>query len=325
MAVVVEFLNRAGHALAFQRVEANRLLIGRGFDQTVILEDDYVDASHAEIILDERTGELTCVDLASVNGVILEPAIGKKREIFGSAKLMSGDVLVVGRTRLKIFRDNHVVPPARKFSHSYQMVHKYSVWPVFVALLIALFLSDMLVSYLQIPVSENLKRYALQSGYVVLLVFFSGAFWGLIGRTLRGDGRFMTHLLMVSSLLLLAQFISLVLPWLSYHLAWQALGDVMTRLVMGLLGGLFVFLSLRAATKLRRVQIASVAALIPLGLIVTLLINSFEQQDNVNRVPYLKGLVAPVVNLRVITPSSVFVGDTHDLFEKAAQNVDSSD
>ncbi|MDZ7923579.1 MAG: FHA domain-containing protein [Marinagarivorans sp.] len=325
MAIVVEFINRAGHALAFQRVEANRLLIGRGFNQTVILEDDYVDPSHAEIVLDEQTGDLTCVDLASANGLILEPAIGKKRDIVGAAKFMSGDILVVGRTRLKIFRDNHVVPPARKFSLGYQFAHKYSVWPVFVVLLIALFLLDILVSYLQMPVAESLKLYALQSGYAVLLVFFSGAFWGLIGRTLRGDGRLITHLLMAVTLLLIAQLVGLVLPWLTYHLAWQALSEVLNRLAVGLLGGLFVFLSLRAATKMRRVQTVSVAALIPLGLIITLLINSFGQQDNVNHVPYLKALIAPSVNVRIVIPSSVFVGDTHDLFQKATKNVDSSD
>jgi len=97
MEVILEVLHPHGMRTR-HRLDALPLTIGRALASDVILDDPYVDASHARISLDE-SGALVIEDLASVNGI---HAVGGKIE--GRVAVQPGAEVRVGRTTLR-FRD----------------------------------------------------------------------------------------------------------------------------------------------------------------------------------------------------------------------------
>ncbi len=108
----VEVLGRHGVA---QRVRAAKLplVIGRGYQADVVLDDPQVDAAHVR--LDEAPdGSLRLEDLGTVNGTHLEGAEGTSgRLVRGApAPLPADGLLRVGQTRLRIVTGETPVPPA---------------------------------------------------------------------------------------------------------------------------------------------------------------------------------------------------------------------
>jgi drug/metabolite transporter superfamily protein YnfA len=100
----VETLARNGDVLQRRRVEALPIRLGRGYDNDVILDDDYAAASHACIERD-AAGRLVLRDLGSKNGINHR---GKRMlEV-----VLSGDTVVrIGHTSLRVRAAGFPVAP----------------------------------------------------------------------------------------------------------------------------------------------------------------------------------------------------------------------
>ncbi|MGJ7914308.1 FHA domain-containing protein [Massilia sp. LXY-6] len=91
----VETLARNGDVLQRSRIGSLPIRIGRGYDNDLILDDDYVAASHALIELD-AAGRLLLRDLGSRNGIVHR---GRRRP----EVVLSGDTVVrIGHTSLRV-------------------------------------------------------------------------------------------------------------------------------------------------------------------------------------------------------------------------------
>ena len=91
----VELLARNGDVLQRQCVDALPIRIGRGYDNDVILDDDYAAAAHAVVELD-AAGRLLLRDLGSRNGIVVA---GRRRQ----EAILSGDTVVrIGHTALRV-------------------------------------------------------------------------------------------------------------------------------------------------------------------------------------------------------------------------------
>jgi MFS family permease len=100
----VELLARNGDVLARQRVDALPLRIGRGYDNDLILDDDYAAASHA--VLDrDAAGRLLLRDLGTRNGIVVA---GRRLQ----QALLTGDTIVrIGHTALRVRGADFAVAP----------------------------------------------------------------------------------------------------------------------------------------------------------------------------------------------------------------------
>lgn len=101
---IVELLARNGEVLQRQRVERLPIRIGRGYDNDVILDDDYVAAHHA-VAEAGPDGGLVLRDLDTRNALALR---GRRlREV-----ALDGDTVVrIGHTALRVRRADFPVPP----------------------------------------------------------------------------------------------------------------------------------------------------------------------------------------------------------------------
>lgn len=100
----IETLARNGDVLQRHCVDALPIRIGRGYDNELILDDDYVAASHARIELD-NAGRLVLRDLGSRNGLNHR---GKRLQ----EVVLSGDTVVrIGHTSLRVRAASFPVAP----------------------------------------------------------------------------------------------------------------------------------------------------------------------------------------------------------------------
>jgi hypothetical protein len=100
----VELLARNGDVLQRQCVAALPIRIGRGYDNDVILDDDYAAAAHAVVDLDPA-GRLLLRDLGSRNGIVVAG-----RRLHEAA--LSGDTVVrIGHTPLRVRAADFPVAP----------------------------------------------------------------------------------------------------------------------------------------------------------------------------------------------------------------------
>jgi hypothetical protein len=312
--LVIEILNRSGHALTVNKFAKSRVNIGRGFDQTLIIDDPFIDASHIQIRLDENSGEIECIDLASLNGVVIEPQFGKKYRLLGAAKISSGDIVAIGRTRMRILHSQHAVATAQPLTSWHFTVHRLSVWPMvaFVGLLVALL--SILESYLNLPHNPSLRRYALESVYVLLSVIGYGVIWASIGHSLKGDGRLATQLLLGCVGIIVLSMLDFALPWFAYHLPNEDFWMIFSKVMTGLVLFAVVYFSVRLATRVKPLAQLLVAAVVPLAILLNLMIRQLDGSENVNHVPYQRVLIAPSINVRESLEPEAFVKMTQSLY-----------
>ncbi|NKI34656.1 FHA domain-containing protein [Wenzhouxiangella sp. XN79A] len=113
MDVVIEQLGTTNNVLERQKFDAHQVWIGRGYDNDVILTDEHVDARHARLVFDDE-GRLWIEDRGSVNG-IRRP---RHRSHLKREQVRSGDVFLIGRSRVRILLGDHPVPAAVKIRFS---------------------------------------------------------------------------------------------------------------------------------------------------------------------------------------------------------------
>jgi hypothetical protein len=107
VALILEVLDpRTREVRSRTRLDALPLVLGRGLDNDLVLDDPYVDPRHARIAADE-TGGLVLEDLGSLNGLVAGDGLGRTHRLPLRPRLE----VRVGRTTLR-FRDSAEPVPA---------------------------------------------------------------------------------------------------------------------------------------------------------------------------------------------------------------------
>ena len=107
MEVIVEQLGTTNNVLERQKFDTHTVWLGRAFDNDVILSDEHVDANHARLKFDGE-GRLWLEDLGSVNG-IRRP---RHKAHIDRTQVRSGEVFLVGRSRVRVYLGTHPVSAA---------------------------------------------------------------------------------------------------------------------------------------------------------------------------------------------------------------------
>jgi pSer/pThr/pTyr-binding forkhead associated (FHA) protein len=103
--VIVEVVDHRGRVRQRHRLTADRLTVGRGYDNDLIVDDPYVDARQLVLGPDLETGALIVSDPGSTNGTWT----GERR--WSSGPLRPGLTLRIGRTTLRFVSPDEAVAP----------------------------------------------------------------------------------------------------------------------------------------------------------------------------------------------------------------------
>lgn len=108
--IIVEILPHKGKvAESYHAINKSRVTLGRSYSNDIIIDDLYISAQHLLIFLED--GKIQIKDLDSDNGTQVNGAPKFQNK---TVSLESGDIVELGRSRLRLLLPNHPVEPARK-------------------------------------------------------------------------------------------------------------------------------------------------------------------------------------------------------------------
>lgn len=327
MAIVVQVVNRGGAVISTQKFDGYQILLGRALDCDVILQDPHVEPRHLLVEQDPVTERLTAKDLSSLNGSWRieqnrRGVLGRKKTKLttSSSPFFSGQVFELGRSHLRICSQSHGVAPAIPLSRWESLGHTLAyawIYCTLVALLIGLQVWD---SYLSNPERKKLSLFALNALYPVLAAVAFAGVWAFIGKNIRHDGKFPTHLTTALAALLAVSAFEFIAPYWTFHFGlwhWQgasiSLFSAATVFVLG-------FLTLSFATHLVGFVRAAVAAVVPLVLLIPMLLDILGRPEFQPLPPYDRAMVEPVMQFRASTDLTEFLSTSEELYDKKSDS-----
>lgn len=315
--VWLEVLSRHRDVVARHRLN-DSLLVGRGYDNDVILDDPYVAPRHLRIFRDDA-GDWIAEDLGSANGLFADH--GKQRQ--SHIALADDGVIRIGQTYLRLRRSSHVVAAERVLQHAGR------------TLLIALAIGGItlaltaLTLWLSETAEPKLGRYLVPLLTLPLLVLGWTGIWAILTKIFSGHARFERHLLIAVVAVLGSWLIETGGDFLVFAGSWPAIGTY-DYVAVWLLSATAIFLHLWVIGPSHlRLKGGLVAALMVVGIAIQS-VNLFDSRDRPNRQE--TRLLPPVLRLTPVQTNTAFFADVERLKaqldqdrQRAADDSDDSD
>jgi hypothetical protein len=258
--LIIQELNPRNRVVRTYTFDVLPVSIGRGYDNDLILTDAYVCPGHATIYQTETGWQIE--DKASRNGVYIK---NRKEIVAGHAPLTSGDLLVLGRTRLRVLSADHPVPESKKIQFTKQTRGRHQLpllaWS-FTLLCVWMIVWDFYLDLGDENLSEELFQAIIAIMVILGLVLIWSAGWSFVGRVLKNKPNFHYHLLLAVSGLIAIELSLYANNFIGYNTCNAALRELIGTLSPIIIIGALFALSIRAATRLPGLQIHLISAVI---------------------------------------------------------------
>jgi hypothetical protein len=292
------------------------LTIGRAVTNDIILDDPYVDATHARLTF-EDDGAVVVEDLGTINGLVT-----RDERLFGRVVARSGDLLRLGRTTIKFRDPSETLPPAlrdpangapvvqprRRFA---DRVTSTSGGLVLATLTTAAFgLNAWLGSSARSSANDAVTAVL---GYATLVAVWAGL-WSVASRIILHQFRFFGHVAVVSTLVLIAMSWSVVESWLSFFFPDAGVVTALAFLSALALVGALVTGHLSLSSTMSRRRRWRAGFIVSGSLLAITALVSFTKDDTFSDVPKFPAVLKPVAPSLIPTKSI-------DQFEAVAQDL----
>lgn len=212
MEIIIELLGTSHNVIERLRFSKKRISIGRGYNNDVILTEQHVDAQHATLYVDD-TGQWHIDDLGSVNG------LKKNRERLAKAthSITSGDIFLLGRTKIRVLQPDHPVAPATPIRRVEVFLLALGHWPVLSGLFIAYILAMLLRFYLSVLGSDNWQFFVLSQLQTVTMYVGLAIGVYLLSILFKRSGHFLSHLGVLTLIALTEMILSVLVQIIWYN------------------------------------------------------------------------------------------------------------
>ncbi|MCB1694462.1 MAG: FHA domain-containing protein, partial [Pseudomonadales bacterium] len=310
--VVLEIIGAEGKTPRFEKPEGPLIRIGRALDNDVIIDDPYVDAHHAMIELGDEEG-WRVRDLGSKNGTI------KGRHQVETSALASGDELIVGKTRVRIFSVDHRVEEAQSLHDLEHFLLGFNSMATLVPLLVAMAILPLFEIYFGsggIEIKPDMFASAAMVGLVVPMVI--AAFWSLLARLLRGESRFRVMLNITMMFALLSAVLSPIIQLAFYNFPGVGGATTVRVLISVVMLTIYLHFILVLSTRLKPTINRSVVALIAMLVMASFFVDRYSNRDDFRQFPVYDGAVyTPFVLVRHGSSAQAFQSGLGSVFDDA--------
>ncbi len=312
--MIIEKVSNSGIVLEHFQFNAGTIKIGRAYDNDLILHDVHVDAGHLKLSYDGEHEGFWFEDLGSVNGTQVVRSKENKNKKVPANFISSGDILCVGKTRLKVRSRVQDVPQAVKISTWDKLLSlSGNIWCVVIqcSLLVGL---ETLNQFLNDPRKDKLGSKFLESLDILFFVVGYAVVWSFIARVQKSEPRILVHASLIAWCLLLISIfdLSASIFYFNFNIAKQA--AVINLLVNSVAIFGIVWLSLYLATELKKTMRFLLAMLIPFGMALSLIVNVIQRPEFRPLPRYDSLVVAPKWQWRDGIDYKTYIQDSASLY-----------
>jgi hypothetical protein len=241
---VIEVRGRGGQVLGRLCTDRREVSIGRAFSNDLIVDDPYVSPHHLRLVAVD--GGWEAHDLGSVNGV-RHRGTGARSDTL----VRSGDTLRIGHTVLRVYSDDHPVPPALRLGEwekKLSLMGRHRIWPALAGATVLLSaISAYRSSWVELEPQTFLEP--IVTGLSGPLLF--ALLWALLGRLLRHRAHLLAHFGIWLAIGLLSRVTTSAATLAGYNASSATLEKVLDQGTFSLLLVCGLSCSLLLATNLR--------------------------------------------------------------------------
>jgi hypothetical protein len=211
--VILEVMKDSGRRADYTVFSGLVVRIGRGYDNDLIISDAHVSEHHCVIRVHEEG--FTLEDLASINGTwvvattsakkagrftgLSQPGVGKsnqggKVKVDQSLRIHSGDIIIIGHTRLRFIVSGHEIEPAKPIAGPNAFFEEINSagksWLLVISALVLSSAVEHQESYKNLPWS---KFISVGIGLLLKILVWAGI-WSFVGWLVKRKAYFNAHL-----------------------------------------------------------------------------------------------------------------------------------
>jgi len=287
--VIVEVLEKSGKVHERARFTHFPATIGRGYDNDMILSDEFVSPHHAQILLDE-TGQPVLADLDSENGTYLLPAMLSIRQPLA---LGEETLLRFGQTLVRFRRAEFPVAATRidTLAHSHLTRFFSSAWML--TALGMLLLGILGFHAYQLSAQQiKLSKLLLETLEIAIFVPVWAGLWAILSRVFAHHTAYVSHAVITCLAVISFFAVDTLAEYYAFGFSAQLSAEIIFHTIFGLIVALVLYGHLRFATLLSPKRIGVFSVMIAAGVVAlsgfTTYVQSLDFNDTLPYPPELK-------------------------------------
>ena len=281
--LIVEVQDDSRRNRHYYPVESFPVKIGRGYGNDVIISDPYVCPEHLIIDSDEQ-GWLVR-DLESENGI---------QNLQGTViRPDSGDALIIGRTRIRLFTPDHPVKPVRSL-HEKHNIAGFVIGLAIICIVLTVLGAGYYVD-LYLSTSGKIETDKLIAGSLPILggVLIWAGLWSLLSYIVKRKLFFYFQLIVTSIYILLTIITENMIGYLEYNINTTLLIESMNYISAGLLFAVLLYFNMKKALSLPKKRQWLMAHLFSWGLVGVSLFVVMANKADFDSAPEYSSVLKP--------------------------------
>jgi hypothetical protein len=307
--IIIEECTRSGVHIGYHKIERLPVRIGRAFDNDIVIADPYLSPVH--LIIEKDDNGWIAVDQGSENGTY----IGKDRKIHGTAELVSGDQVNIGRSQLRIWSPGHPVPRELRLPARQSFTRRIVVPSIAILSLIGVFAALSINQFLgNASRTKSISIFASALSYLFFPLLWA-ATCACAGFIVRRRAHFALQLIVANCALVSILALTSLAEYVDYFSCSTNAADITQYTGIALITIVLLFINFSITTGAADLRRAIISVVIGGGVIATVALTDFAARFENHITPeYSQTLKPPYARITKSISLDQFLNKCGSLF-----------
>jgi len=308
--IVVEIVHSPRLRREIRSFENDEITVGRSFENDLIIADPFISPKHISIRVSEDGWFVE--DLGSENGMFVQ----KLKRTVKNVHLHSGEEIILGKTRLRIFSSDHPLEPTKPLIQSSFFYRKIkqpvNMWSIILIMMLLYSIEAYLKTVRTVPIEKILSS---SVGVLLVTILWAG-FWGFVGGVVKHKSRFFLQLTITSIFFIILLPLNSFASHLGYLTSSPIIHSVTYMILFGILFTVLLIRNFSISTPITPKNRTVISSLISIILIATITFFYFAFKEDFDPEPqYYASLKPPYVKVVPGKPIDEFFSTSSKVFE----------